>query len=98
MTIYSQLAVTSERSPSCPASRCGVDASQPPAKLGLVFRSAPRPFIVSQPLWATWCLRLIAALRSRSMTSPQCSQRNTRVDRDSLGFTAPQSEHVFDEA
>jgi hypothetical protein len=31
------------------------------------------------------------------MTRPQCSQRNTRVDLGSVGFTARQVEHVFEE-
>jgi hypothetical protein len=31
------------------------------------------------------------------MTNPQASQANTRSDRDSLAFTSPQPEQVFDD-
>ena len=62
--------------------------------------SAPRAFCVSQPLWVTCCAsleRLWAALRSRSIRSPQASQVKMRSAGVSLAFTHPQVEHDLDE-
>jgi hypothetical protein len=44
-------------------------------------------------MWA----RFRAALRSRSVTSPQASQVKTRSDRASLALAVPQPEQVFEE-
>ena len=41
--------------------------------------------------------RFVAALRSLSTTTPQRWQMYSRSDRESLDFTSPHSEHVFDD-
>jgi hypothetical protein len=41
--------------------------------------------------------RFLAAFSSRSMTRGEESQSKTRTCSGSLAFTAPQSEHVFEE-
>jgi hypothetical protein len=48
------------------------------------------------PRWASWA-RFLAALRSRSMTSPHPWQMNVRTASGKLPLTSPQAEHRLDD-
>ena len=83
----------------------GFAADPPPARAGLTLvlgtpSGRGRAFRVSDPLPATVlarAARLRSAFSSLSIASPQRSQRNVRSEGDSLAFTVPQAEQVFDD-
>src|ERR1700687_2290251 len=74
-----------------------MDFSSPCAFAGMASRLVPAPLAVPVLIVSTRGARLIAALRSRSMTRPQWSQQKKRSTRHSLAVTVCGREQVLND-
>ena len=79
-------------------------ASSPESELDFSAPSRPIPgelpvlsMVLTPDFGTANFARFVAALRSLSTTTPQRWQMYSRSDRESLDFTSPHSEHVFDD-